>query len=150
MTGSFRDQLWVVNPHVGDFLYAYDYMEVERWVFELMGYWGAPGTPPTDAHKPVSYHPINIPTLPSATSAKSYSKAYPNGFFEPYEDFCFDASNSINFKTETSSMGASEGGDGTVKSLLLCSIISFAVGSIFTFYVTKNTQKGVVKYMELT
>ena len=43
MTGTFRDMYQVVNPNSDNFITSYKYIEVDRWVYELAGYWGVPG-----------------------------------------------------------------------------------------------------------
>ena len=149
MTGTYRDQLWIVNPHVSDFLYAYDYIEVERWVFELMGYWGAPGMPPPDATVPTKYYPINIPTLQFAKSPTSYNKAYPDGLYAPYEDLCFDTYNGVNTNVSQMNVAQNDGYDvirGWYLFEFLISVISFTLGSIVTLYWTSGDR---VKYIEL-
>lgn len=86
MTSTYRDMYRIIEPHSSNFLYSYQYIEMERWVYELAGYWGPPGTPPPDATASVPYLPINVPTLLSANCTESYETAYPDGFFQPFTE----------------------------------------------------------------
>ncbi len=75
----------LTNPHAENFLYAVQYLTVPRWWLELVGYWGAPGSPPSDKKAPSPIHPINVPSYDSiADYKKIYHHYEPNMNAIPY------------------------------------------------------------------
>ena len=52
-----------------------------RWWFEQIGFWGAPGTAPSDEISPVGIRAINVP---AEISPDAYKERYPNGFTASY------------------------------------------------------------------
>ena len=52
-----------------------------RWWFEQIGFWGAPGTAPSDETAPIGILAINVP---AENSPDAYKSRYPNGYTAPY------------------------------------------------------------------
>ena len=70
--------------HIFMFLYLiYDvhYFHICRWWFEQIGFWGAPGTAPSDEVSAVGIRAINVP---AESSPDAYKERYPNGFTASY------------------------------------------------------------------
>lgn len=82
MAGKYRDMYEITNPHAESFQEAYRYLTISRQWFEVMGLWGAPGTPPHDQRSPVPVKPINVLTQ---DTREDYAKANPRGVFAAYE-----------------------------------------------------------------
>jgi len=143
ITGTYRDMYRIVNPHVSNFLYSYQYIEVERWVYQNMGYWGAPGTPPPDATEPISVLPINVPTLTTATSPESYAEVYPNGVFQPYTIDCYSSKSEVVLTSPSTLDGASS----IVSSPLAMLVLGFVVGVMGTFFVNRHTNNQKHQYL---
>ena len=61
-------------------IYVY-YFYFCRWWFEQIGFWGAPGTAPSDEVSPVGIRAINVP---AENSPDAYKERYPNGFTASY------------------------------------------------------------------
>ena len=76
MAGKYRDMYKIVDMHVDNFAQAYAYLTVPRSWMELVGYWGAPGTPAYGNDRPVPAHPVNVP---SEDSLAAYQQKYPHG-----------------------------------------------------------------------
>lgn len=53
--GKYRDMYMIDYPNTDDFNDAYTYLSTPRWYYEMIGYWGAPFTPPPGEpeHQPV-------------------------------------------------------------------------------------------------
>lgn len=95
----------------------------------MIGYWGAPGTPPSD-QAPVPVKPINVP---SADSPEIFAQKYPQGFFQNYKVasiFQNDANNNNSSKT---------GSQSSSTAIFLAVVVGAILGVIGTMFVMKRS-----------
>jgi hypothetical protein len=92
---------------------------------EQVGFWGPPGTPPPDEKKSIDIYPINVP---SEDSNAIYAAKYPSGMYQPYKSSYYSATRSQN-------------NSSSISDLIFASLVSAALGSIFTYLLLRNRKQ---------
>ena len=125
MVGTYRDVYKISNPHAENFNHAFTYLTIPRWYMEQVGFWGPPGTPPPDEKKSIDIYPINVP---SEDSNAIYAAKYPSGMYQPYKSSYYSATRSQN-------------NSSSISDLIFASLVSAALGSIFTYLLLRNRKQ---------